>query len=61
MTKDKLATISLSQLDDVTGGWGGRWANRFPIAAAGMRRLWFGPGANARGARIGCPGGNCGE
>ena len=57
--QDTLETISTTQLDDVTGGWG--WfANRFPIAAAGLRRVAFGPGANLRGARIGCPQGGCG-
>lgn len=59
MTKKAIQTISTQDLADVAGGLG--WfANRFPIASAGLRRFAFGPGANQRGARIGCPSGNCG-
>jgi hypothetical protein len=59
MTNETMQTLSTRELTNVSGGLG--WfANRFPIAAAGLRRFAFGPGANLRGARIGCPSGNCG-
>jgi hypothetical protein len=58
MTKDPFQTLSTEELANVGGGLGGWFRNRFPLAAAGLRRFAFGPGANAAAAG-GCPGGGC--
>jgi len=60
MTKDPFQTLSTEELANVGGGLGGWFRNRFPLAAAGLRRFAFGPGANAAaGAGSGCAGGGC--
>jgi COMC family len=56
MTKETFQTLSTQELATVGGGLG--WlANRFPLAAAGLRRLAFGRGANTGGTgNSGCSG-----
>jgi hypothetical protein len=64
MTKQPFQTLSTQELATVGGGLGGWLANRFPLAAAGLRRLGFGArgaGGDAGGcAGGGCSGGGCG-
>lgn len=60
MTKETFQTLSTQELATVGGGLGGWFANRFPIATAGLRRLGFGRGANSVAPGGGCSGGNCG-
>jgi hypothetical protein len=55
MSKATFQTLSTEELATVGGGLGGWLANRFPVAAAGLRRLAFGRGANAGGSS----GGGC--
>jgi COMC family len=57
MTKDSFQTLSTHELATVGGGLGGWFANRFPLATAGLRRLGFGR-ANTGGTG-GCSGGGC--
>ncbi len=60
MTKETFQTLSPQELATVGGGLG--WlAKRLPLAAAGLRRIAFGPGANAGGGSVagGCAGGGC--
>ncbi len=60
MTKETFQTLSTQELATVGGGLGGWFANRFPLATAGLRRLAFGRGANAGGTSGGsCGGGGC--
>jgi hypothetical protein len=49
MSKETFQTLSTQELATVGGGLGGWFANRFPVAAAGLRRFAFGRGANAGG------------